>query len=176
MNPKAKNILRHTLTTLMLTVIYSVTYWLVSTIWELFDKELTAPSIKEVLIFGVFMAIFTSCLNIYREKKKVPSGSDSCNQDWFHAHGFHLPIRHAMSGLSAKVDQLSVLRQFSSALSRAMAEICCQVHFTLSRYIHQKRFKKEGRFLPFFHWILLAAAWGFTKVRTQFMPWGTSRL
>lgn len=43
MNPKAKNILRHTLTTLMLTVIYSVTYWLVSTIWELFDKELTAP-------------------------------------------------------------------------------------------------------------------------------------
>ncbi len=81
MNPKAKNILRHTLTTLMLTVIYSVTYWLVSTIWELFDKELTAPSIKEVLIFGVFMAIFTSCLNIYREKKKVPSGSDSCNQD-----------------------------------------------------------------------------------------------
>ncbi len=81
MNPKAKNILRHTLTTLMLTVIYSVTYWLVSTIWELFDKELTAPSIKEVLIFGVLMAIFTSCLNIYREKKRVPSGSDSCNQD-----------------------------------------------------------------------------------------------
>ena len=53
-----------------------------------------------------------------------------------------------MSGLSAKVDQLSVLRQFSSALSRAMAEICCQVHFTLSRYIHQKRFKKGSRFLP----------------------------